>query len=64
MNRKSSENTTQTIQEANQISKRVDAAGRQPAKRDRTHVNKSWLVVLLLLIGWEKGARIFNQLQA
>ena len=50
--------------QANQNSKRVDAAGRRPAKRDRTHVNKSWLIVLLLLIGWEKEARFFNQLQA
>ena len=34
------------------------------AKRGKTRANKSWLASVLRLIGWESGARIFDQWQS
>jgi len=30
-------------------------------KRGKTRANKLWLVLVLCLIGWERGARFFHQ---
>ena len=51
----------QTVQWTNQNAKQIYVAG---AKRGKMRPSKSGLVLVLLLIGWESGARFFNQSQS
>ena len=43
---------------SNENLKQVHVTG---AKRGKTRVTKSWLVLVLHLIGWQSGARFLNQ---
>ena len=51
----------QTIKWTNQNSKQIHIAH---AKHGKTCVSKSWLVLVLFLIGWESGARFFSHSQS